>query len=458
MTFDELNARFAIIGVGNKIVVMELNTDGSIKEFWPFDEFKRKLIKETIKVRRTKGGKIVEETLPLADTWLRHRKGRQYDELKFVMPGSIETVGPNDYNGWQGFTVEAAKGDWSKCRAHILNVICKGNVEEFTWIQNWLAALFQFPGRHAHTAIVMHGGHGAGKGFLANNMTGNTFGQQQYLHILGSNQLTAEFNEHLSGKVFIFADESTWGGDPRAGSKLKGLITEDNVPIHRKFMKMIEEKNQMHIIIASNNEWPVQIEKGDRRFSIFHVSDVFVQNFNYFRELQKELDNGGRAAMLYDLLEYKIDTDMLRNPINNEDKANIAQSSMKPIEHWWLSVLQRGAIVADTWPDKIAKIDLHQNYLEFIDRHYKGTRERKSTETEMGVFLRKVSPVQQRVSVNGKVERIVHIPELKVCRAMFIEEFKWPTSYKWDDDLPFDKAAQTVEDLPEPPPHNDDDF
>ena len=95
-----------------------------------------------------------------------------------------------------------------------------GDSEYFAWLINWCAALVQKPGRHAMTAIVLRGGQGVGKGHFANLMLGALFHPQQYLHIMGASQLTAEFNEHLSGKVLIFADESTWGGDPKAGAKL----------------------------------------------------------------------------------------------------------------------------------------------------------------------------------------------------------------------------------------------
>ncbi len=423
-----MNKEFAIIAVGNKAVVMQNNPDGSIEELWSYEEFKKVLIKEFIRVKSEDRVKIV----PLADFWLKSNKGRNYRRLVYDMPGSTTKAGPRDYNGWLGFSVKPKQGDWSLNAEHIKNIICGGNEEYYQWVLNWLAAMVQLPGRHAWTSIVLRGGQGIGKGHFANNMVGALFGSQQYLHILGANQLTAEFNEHLSGKVFVFADESTWGGDPKAASKLKGLVTENTVPIHRKFLKMIEEPSMLHIIIASNNEWPIPIEHDDRRFTVFDVSDVKKQNDVYFAALLRELKAGGLSAMLFDLLEYDVDERMLRTPLATDAKSDVTTHSLKNIEHWWLEMLESGTIESDNWPTMMVKKDLHQNYIEFLDRHHKSSKERRSTETEMGLFLKKFTPVTQQMTVNGKVERVVFIPPLQECRSRWIHAFNWPLNYQWD--------------------------
>lgn len=445
MTIDDVNREFAIVGVGNRMVVMQLAADGSIVELWDFEHFKKKLVKEFIRVR-TGDGEL--KTKPLADVWLKHQRGRQYDKLVYAMPGSVVQAGERDYNGWQGFTCEPKAGNWAKNHAHLRDIICCGNDEHLAWVMNWLAALVQLPGRHAWTAIVLRGGQGIGKGHFANNMIGRLFGPQQYIHILGSGQLTAEFNEHLSGKVFIYADESTWGGDPRAAAKLKGIITEDTVPIHRKFLKMIDEPSMLHTVIASNNEWPIPIETGDRRFSVLDVSELYKQDQVYFGALLAELGSGGRAALLYDLLNYPVNESMLRTPLMTEAKTQIAVQSMKPIEHWWLEILERGTIFDDQWPPHITKIDLHKNYLAFIDAHHHLSRDRRSTETELGMFLAKFTPVQLKMSFNGKRERFVIIPPLDVCRAAFVKHVGWHESYRWDIDA---DAPEGAGDAWEPP-------
>ena len=430
MTFADINAIYSIIGIGNRMMVMELKPDGSIAEFWDFEHFKKKLIKEVTRFQQD-DGKI--KIMPLAEVWLHHPRGRQYEKLVYAMPGALEQAGPRDYNGWQGFSVQPKAGNWELNRAHLIEVICSNDQEAYRWVMNWLAALVQLPGRHAWTALVLRGGQGIGKGHFADRMIGRLFGPQQYIHILGSGQLTAEFNEHLSGKVLIFADESTWGGDPRAASKLKGMITEDRVTINRKFLKMVDEPSHLHTMIASNNSWPIPIEHDDRRFTVLDVSEAKKQDQAYFGRLLAELDNGGLAALLDELLSINVNQSMLRIPLMNAAKAQVAINTMKPIERWWLELLERGTIGDGEWPDKILKQDLHRSYINFLDYHYRHSREARSTETELGFFLRKFTPAQQqRLRRDGRIERVVFLPCLAECRETWITALGWRPNYPWD--------------------------
>src|SRR6185369_6442009 len=212
----------------------------------------------------------------------------------------------------------------------------------FAWVMNWLAALFQIPGRHAWSSIVMRGNQGTGKGHFADFMVGQCFHAQQYLHLVGANQLTAEFNEHFSGKVFVFGDETCWGGEKQAAEKLKGLITEDTILIHRKFLKAVEEPSALHIVMASNSEWPVAIPKDDRRFLVLDVAEAKQQDQVYFAALREELRNGGRAAMLHDLLAYSIDEAALRMPPDTDAKRDVKERTFSHeeafVQNWLANV------------------------------------------------------------------------------------------------------------------------
>jgi hypothetical protein len=92
---------------------MQIDPDkgGSIHELWSFEEFKKLLIKRRIQVK-AKDGSI--RTAELAAEWLRSKEGNQYGRLVYAMPGSAQQAGPNDYNGWRGFTIEPQSGDWSR--------------------------------------------------------------------------------------------------------------------------------------------------------------------------------------------------------------------------------------------------------------------------------------------------------------------------------------------------------
>ena len=398
------------------------------RSLWPFKEFRNLLIKERVTV----GNKV----RPLADEWLQHRDGRRYERLVYVMPGSVEQCRPEDYNAWLGFTVQPQPGDWSRNRDHLLRIVCSGNPDYFAWLFNWCAALVQRPGQHAFAAVVLRGGEGTGKGHFGHQMLGALFHRQQYLHIIGAEALTGRFNEHLSGKVLVFADESTWGGDPRAAEKLKGMVTESTVNIERKFLPLVEEPSALHIIIASNNEWPVAIPTDDRRYMVLDVSDAQRQNDAHFAPLRAELANGGLAAMLHDLLDHPVDEHALRHPLHTPGKRDVTAHSLKPIQRWWFECLRIGAIGADddVWPTKTQKAALHFDFMGFLERHHERWG-RKATETELGTFLQPYIVQQTREMVQGKRQRFCELRPLAECRAIWVKACGWAADYEWDEDV-----------------------
>jgi hypothetical protein len=429
---ERLNDRFAIISVGNKVVVMDNLPDGSIKKLWPFDEFKKLLSKEHVT--------ITGKTVPLANFWIKHPVGRRYESLVYDMPGSAERCGPEDYNGYLGFTVAPKAGDWSKNKDHLLKIICSYNESLYAWVFNWMAALVQWPGLHAFTALVLRGKQGVGKGHFAHLMLGALFHRQQYLHIIGAGMLTGTFNEHLSGKVLVYADESTWGGDTKAANKLKGLVTESTVPIERKFLPIIEEPSCLHTIIASNDEWPVAVPKDDRRFTVLDVAEDERQNDEHFTPLRAELANGGLAAMLHDLLAHTINESALRHPPTTPGKEQVMLQSLKPIERWWYEKLLTGSLYGNKWKEHADKAILHEDYHAFLDK-LRETRSRRSTETELGMFLSKYA---------GAVsERLIwRLLPLEDCRLCWVVECEWSKDHRWPENEDDEQMANRDEELP----------
>jgi hypothetical protein len=403
------------------MVVAEFDA-GQLVELWPFDEFKKRLGKEPNVGKQS-----------FADYWLKHPKGRQHNRLVYVMPGSRERLRDGDYNGWQGYTVAPAPGDWSRNRDHLFRVICRGDRVIFDWVINWLRALFQLPGRHAWSSIVLRGEQGTGKGHFADFMIGQCFHPQQYLHLVGANQLTAEFNEHFSGKVFIFGDETCWGGEKQAAEKLKGLITEDTILIHRKFLKAVEEPSALHIVMASNSEWPVAIPRDDRRFLVLDIATDRQQDQAYFAGLRAEFAAGGRAAMLHDLLQQPVDDAALRQPPDTAAKAEVKERTFTVeetfVQNWLMNI-------DGTWTNRISKRDLYDAYVRGLPRNVNARpiasfgRIFKS----LGItwIEGKIDQANHVDNTSGRVNAYV-FPPLAACRKAFDAALRAQTDWPSDD-------------------------
>lgn len=229
--------------------------------------------------------------------WLKSSDRRYFKNGFALVPDGT----PDDvYNLWKGFAVEPAPGDWSLMRRHIERILAGGDAVASKYIIDWTAWAFQYPGRVPGVALVFKGGEGVGKGVYARSVC-DIFGPFHAKQITSGHHFTGHFNAHLRNLCILFADEAVAAGSTEEGT-LKGLITEPTIPIEAKGVDVEWADNHLHIIMATNNEWAVPISHDGRRYAIFNVSDAKQKKLPYFTALVAQMKDGGRAAMLFDLL------------------------------------------------------------------------------------------------------------------------------------------------------------
>jgi hypothetical protein len=100
----------------------------------------------------------------------------------------------------------------------------------------------------------------------------------------------------------LFADEAFFAGDRQHESVLKALITEPTLPIEGKYMDVVFVRNMLHVYMSSNSDWVVPATHDERRYFVRDVLDTRVGDRPYFNALYKEMEEGGLAAMIYDML------------------------------------------------------------------------------------------------------------------------------------------------------------
>jgi hypothetical protein len=232
---EELNERYFVVDVGSDTVVgEEVRCDNwTDLQFRSFEDFKKKLIKRVVEVGR-KEKSDTPICKPLADLWLRHPQGAQFNKLVYAPPGSGIHIGPRDLNGWRGFTVTPTPGLWTLTRdTFIREIVCRGNPDYFEWLLDWMAALFQQPGKHAETAVVGVGKQGIGKNVFAKDVLARTFDGRHARVTTHIRQVLGEFNDILSGLCLLVLDEVGLTTE-RDYNAMKGLITGDTIDINRK--------------------------------------------------------------------------------------------------------------------------------------------------------------------------------------------------------------------------------
>ena len=207
-------------------------------------------------------------------------------------------------NLWRGWGVEPKRGDWSLMKRHMLEVLASSERERFRICFSWLAWCVQNPDQRAEVALVFKGKRGTGKGTIGNAMC-RLFGQHA-VHVSSADHLTGRFNSHLRDACFLFADEAYFPGTLSAEGDLKRKITEPTLFIEGKGRDGVEVANMLHILIASNEDWVVPAGERERRFVKFDVPDLHMQDAAWFGPIVAQLEDGGYAAMLFDLLHHDL--------------------------------------------------------------------------------------------------------------------------------------------------------
>jgi hypothetical protein len=106
-----------------------------------------------------------------------------------------------------------------------------------------------------------------------------------------------ETEVHLKHLSLLFGDEVLPEGP--AEGVMKALITEDWLPIEFKGKGIIQVKNYIRVMMATEKKWAVPAGFEERRFSLIDMGEAHFQDRPFFRALKKQMNNGGRDALLH---------------------------------------------------------------------------------------------------------------------------------------------------------------
>jgi len=332
-SIDDMNEKYFIVDIGSSTVVgEEIGCEDPVTKrkwteyrFRTFTEFKSKLVKDLVLVPKGESGNTLKA---LADLWLKDAEGRQYDRLVYAPPGSNRPIKSDDLNGWKGFTVAPSPGSWKLTKDFIFRVACQKDLQLFNWLLDWMAALYQKPGQHAETALICVGPQGVGKNVFADLILGWTFDGRHYRCTTHTRQVLGDFNAILSGLCLLVLDEVGLKTISEANAT-KGLITGHTIDINRKGLDIEWENSMLHLVFLSNNtKEPIKVDPDDRRYAFLDFSDDNKNDAAFFARISEELVEGGRSAMLSELLARDINWMNQRIAPDSATKQRIKRHSM----------------------------------------------------------------------------------------------------------------------------------
>jgi hypothetical protein len=188
-------------------------------------------------------------------------------------------------------------------------------------------------------------------------------------------------------------------------------------------------KNRMHMMVASNEGWFVPVGFDNRRFAVFKTSTERQNDTKFFSAVRKELfEQGGLAALLYDLLDLHSTID-LRDIPNTDELNEQKYRSMHPREAWWYDVLCDGTVWRDAKVvnSKEYAVDPDALYNEYLIAVQRGAKNVSlGMKGALGRFLRDMLPNPYplpRQESGGGRKRYWVFPPIHAARDHFARKF-----------------------------------
>jgi len=153
----------------------------------------------------------------------------------------------------------------------LVSNLCNNNPDRVEWMFN-REAYFMQGLKKSQVALVFKGKQGTGKSIYVNEVLSPIFG---YIKTINDKSLNTSYPGGIVENTLYFnLDEISVTKSQSEGSKnfLKALITNDTITAEKKF-KTLDKETSIYgqVLITSNEEYPVEIEPSDRRFTVFNT-------------------------------------------------------------------------------------------------------------------------------------------------------------------------------------------
>jgi len=280
--------------------------------------------------------------------------------------------------------------------------------EEREHFLNWLGYAVQNPGVKIRHAILIIGGFGIGKSIMFH----------LFRQLFGPSNARAPQNENLSDKYtgwakhtcFCLINELKQEGNSNFYNAIKPFITEDEIEIREMYRDSYTQRNTMNILAFSNEEVPMRLEKGDRRWYVIK-SEAKQKDKIYYTDFYNNCTNNAGGVLTFLLARNLENFHPGENPASTRAKNYIIDYTKSDLEQWIMGELELKTGLFE--PDIICIRDIMENLpAEFLHSKF-------VTAKRIGKILRGygAQSIDKAIRVNGDAKVFVIIRNQEMYTA-----------------------------------------
>ncbi len=257
------------------------------------------------------------------------------------------------------------------------------------------------------------------------------YGADNYKQVGDINTLVGKFNYSTASKLLVNVDEATFGGYKDQANRLKGIITEPMTEMERKGVDSKQIESHINLIFTSNEEYPVHIDRDDRRCYVIEATKDPTHDQAYFRALSARMTDGRVAQAFYKWLMSRDLTGFDPRSFKMTDAKRAMQNQARDGFDMWMqevclyphNLLDATALTRDQniYPD-----DAYRAYSTWYDQEQQGVANAKKLGKSL--LCNKIHRLLGTAGKNHKDrqgKRCMPMPPLERLTAMLKEQNRW---------------------------------
>lgn len=236
----------------------------------------------------------LQDRTPFLGLWLKDSTRRTHSIIDQKPSDDPEVYSPPVVFKWT--STETENKDAVEVFKDIVSLAAGRNDGIRDFMICWFAHLLQKPFENPLSAIILTGREGCGKDtlgdFFCQWMLGDTYSH----NYTSTDQFWDKHDCERFGKFFVKIEEASGFVNRKNVGAMKAIITSRTLTVNPKGQKAITTGNYNRFFMTTNEDNPVKVEEGSRRFMISACSPEKIGDVAYWKNVRKILFNAEGAA------------------------------------------------------------------------------------------------------------------------------------------------------------------